>query len=261
LSELDRIDQVGTQVARDAGEYLLSQFRKSVTVKHKGEIDLVTDVDIAAENLIIEHLSREFPGHAFLAEEQHQRPGDGNYRWIIDPLDGTTNYARGLPVFAVSLALEIEQSVCWGAVYDPCRRELFKARRGGGAFLNGGKIRVSERNDLGASLLATGFPYDIRTTVRNNLDNFCRFALRSLAIRRLGSAALDLCYVAAARFDGFWELSLHPWDCAAGYLIVREAGGKITNFAGTEGGIHDRECVASNSLIHDAMLEVLRQSP
>ncbi|MFH1572794.1 MAG: inositol monophosphatase family protein [Acidobacteriota bacterium] len=253
-----RFEQVGIEVAREAGRYLMSRFRQPLAVAHKGEVDLVTEVDIAAEKMILARLSGEFPSHTFMAEEQHPETRSGNYRWIIDPLDGTTNYAHGLPAFAVSLGLEVDGRVRWGVVYDPCQEEMFLARQGGGAWLNGRQITVSKQTDLGVSLLATGFPYDIRTSSRNNLDHFHSFALRALAIRRIGSAALDLCYLAAGRFDGFWELSLHAWDCAAGYLIVREAGGKVSNFSGEEGSIYDQECVASNSLIHQQMLDVIR---
>jgi myo-inositol-1(or 4)-monophosphatase len=259
MNDIEGFARTGARVAQEAGEYVMSQFRKSLTVSHKGEIDLVTDVDIAAEELIIRRLSGAFPGHCFLAEERHERVERGEYTWIIDPLDGTTNYVHGLPIFAVSLALEIDGGVQWGAVYNPCLQEMFSAQRGGGACLNGRPIRVSSTFALGESLLATGFPYDIRTSDQNNLDYFGKFTLRALAIRRLGSAALDLCYVAAGCFDGLWELKLHPWDCAAGYLVVREAGGKITNFRGEYGSIYETECVASNALIHDQMLEVIQE--
>ncbi len=258
MNEMERFARVGERAAQEAGEYLMSQFRKVRSVAHKGAIDLVTDADIVAEQLIVSRLSREFPDHRFLAEEGHSQAAPGGYTWIIDPLDGTTNYAHGLPIFSVSLALEIAGVVEWGVVVCPCQQETFVARRGGGAFLNGTPIRVSATAELGASLLATGFPYDIRTSACNNLDYFRRFALRALAIRRMGSAALDLCYVAAGRFDGFWELKLHPWDVAAGYLVVREAGGKVTNFRGEEGSIYETECVASNALIHEQMLAVIR---
>lgn len=255
----DKVAGVGTAVALEAGGLLISLFRRPLEVSHKGEINLVTEADLAAEALIIRRLSEEFPGHGVLAEETHAQGERRPQRWIIDPLDGTTNYAHGLPVFCVSLALETGGIVEWGVVYNPCLDEMYTARRGEGAFLNGSPLRVSPACDLGASLLATGFPYDIRSGRGTNLDYFAEFALRSLAIRRFGSAALDLCYVAAGRFDGFWELKLHPWDCAAGYLIVREAGGRVTNFLGEPGSIYEQECVASNALIHDQMLGVIRE--
>ncbi len=259
MDEIERFARAGTSAAQEAAEYLMSQFRKTRSVAHKGEIDLVTDADLVAEQLIVSRLSRQFPDHRFLAEEGHGGTTPGGYTWIVDPLDGTTNYAHGLPIFSVSLALEVAGVVEWGVVVCPCQQETFSARRGGGAFLNGIPIRVSGTADLGASLLATGFPYDIRTSPCNNLDYFRRFALRALAIRRMGSAALDLCYVAAGRFDGFWELKLHPWDVAAGYLVVREAGGRVTNFRGAEGSIYETECVASNGRIHRQMLAVLEE--
>jgi myo-inositol-1(or 4)-monophosphatase len=257
--EIDCFVRVGTAAVMEAGEVLLSRFRKQLTVVHKGAIDLVTEADLAAEELIIRRLVAAFPGHRFLAEEGHAGGNaPGPHTWVIDPLDGTTNYAHGLPFFAVSVGLEIQGDVVWGMVYNPCLNEIFTARRGEGTFLNGQPIRVSSAGRLGQGLLATGFPYDIRTSRNTNLDYFAGFAVRSLAIRRFGSAALDLCYVAAGRFDGFWELSLHPWDCAAGYLMVREAGGRVTDFHGRPGSIYDRECVASNSLIHGQMLEVIQ---
>jgi myo-inositol-1(or 4)-monophosphatase len=258
MSEMEKFIEVGARVAHEAGQFLLSQLHRPPLISHKGEIDLVTDVDIAAENLIIGRLSAEFPGHAFLAEETHACGQGGAHTWVVDPLDGTTNYAHRLPVFSVSLGLEIEGVVEWGVVYNPCLEEMFSARRGGGAILNGKGIHVSSTGDLGSSFLATGFPYDIRTSRNNNLDHFSRFALRALAIRRLGSAALDLCYLGAGRYDGFWEMKLHPWDCAAGYLVVREAGGTITDFSGKPGSVYDRECIASNSHIHAQMLAVIQ---
>jgi myo-inositol-1(or 4)-monophosphatase len=178
---------------------------------------------------------------------------------VIDPLDGTTNYAHGFPAFAVSIGLEIEGHLEWGAIYNPNLNELFTARRGHGALLNGEAIRVSDTADLGAGLLATGFPYDIRTSAVTNLEYFAEFARQARGIRRAGSAALDFAYVAAGRLDGFWELKLSPWDCAAGYLLVREAGGTVTRLSGDEGSIYDRECVVSNSRIHAQMLSVVRQ--
>jgi myo-inositol-1(or 4)-monophosphatase len=235
----------------------MERFRTDFVVSHKGAVNLVTEVDVAAEDLIVSSLKAAFPDHAVLAEERHADSAPGRHTWIVDPLDGTTNYAHGYPVFAVSVALQVDSEVEFGVVYDPNRNELFAARRGMGATLNGAPIHVSQTFPLGASLLATGFPYDIRTSRANNLDNFNRFALCSQGIRRAGSAALDLSYVACGRFDGFWELKLHPWDCAAGYLLVREAGGLVTNFLGTRGSIYERECIASNRLIHEEMQAVL----
>lgn len=256
----EQFARVGRDVVREAGALLLSRFHTKVTVEHKGEIDLVTDVDLAAEELIVDRLHSAFPNHGITAEEKHNPGSRGVHTWIIDPLDGTTNFARGFPFFAVSIGLEYEGRLSWGIVFNPVLDETFEAALGGGASLNGNPIRVSETKTLGGSFLATGFPYDIRTSPENNLNHFESFALRSLAIRRAGSAALDLCYLAAGRFDGFWELTLNPWDCAAGYLMVLEAGGRVTDFQGRPGTIYDRRCVASNSLIHDQMLEVIERS-
>jgi myo-inositol-1(or 4)-monophosphatase len=260
-AEFDRFIGVGSEAAKAAGRLIMSHFRTRFAVSYKGETDLVTEVDIAAEKLIVSALRREFPAHIILAEEGTPGAERGEFTWVIDPLDGTTNYAHGFPVFAVSIGLEIAGEVAWGAVYNPVLDEFFTARSGGGAFCNGAPLRVSSTALLGDSFLATGFPYDIRTSSVNNLDNFCAFAVRSRAIRRAGSAALDLCYVAAGRFDGFWELKLHPWDCAAGYLMVREAGGKVTDFSGSDASIYFPECIASNGLIHEQMLMIFRDMP
>lgn len=258
--ELAEMAAVGEQTARAAGAFLMARFHDDFKIARKGEIDLVTEVDLAAEKLIVSRLNAAFPDHAILAEEMHAATQRGACTWIIDPLDGTTNYAHGYPVFSVSIGLEIDGAVAWGVVYNPNLDELFVATRGGGAFLNGAPLKVSQTATLGASLLATGFPYDIRTSEKNNLTHFHHFAVRAQGIRRAGSAALDLCYVAAGRFDGFWELKLNPWDCSAGYLMVREAGGKVTNLRGDFGSIYDRECIASNVLIHEEMMAVLGAS-
>lgn len=254
-----KYEKAGTEAALAAGDLLMKRFRTKMTVAHKGVIDLVTEVDLAAEALIVSALQREFPGCAILAEEGHSGTARAPVTWIIDPLDGTTNYAHGLPFFAVSIGLEIDGEIEFGVVYIPALEEIFTAHRGSGACLNGMPIHVSGTDSLSTSLLTTGFPYDIRTSRETNLEHFAEFARRSLAVRRAGSAAMDFCYVAAGRYDGFWELKLNPWDCAAGYLMVREAGGQVTNFRGRTGSIYDRECLATNGLIHDAMLNILCQ--
>jgi myo-inositol-1(or 4)-monophosphatase len=257
---MDRFETVAVELAREAGKLLMSRFRTDIEVFHKGEVDLVTEVDLAAERLIVSRISSAFPGHTILAEENHSAPKSGSHTWIIDPLDGTVNYAHGIPIFAVSIGLEIDGELACGAVYNPVLDELFTACHGGGAFCNGKPIRVSSTEKLTDSILSTGFPYDIRTGKNNNLDYFREFALRAQGLRRGGSAALDFCYVAAGYLDGFWELSLHPWDCAAGYLIVREAGGMVTNLSGAQGSIYEPEMVSSNGLIHKEMLSVLRDT-
>jgi myo-inositol-1(or 4)-monophosphatase len=258
--EVEAYARVGEEAAREAGKFLMNHLHRGFAVSRKGEINLVTEIDIAAEKMIVSRLTSAFPGHVVLAEEMHSQTASGAVTWIIDPLDGTTNYAHGYPVFSVSIGLEVEGIIEWGIVYNPNLEEVFTARRKGGAFLNGEPIQVSKTESLDASLLATGFPYDIRTSSRNNLDYFRAFSLHAQGVRRGGSAALDLCYVAGGRLDGFWELSLNAWDCAAGYLMVREAGGKVTNWRDEFGSIYERECLATNSLIHEQMLAVLQET-
>jgi myo-inositol-1(or 4)-monophosphatase len=257
-SDLSRRLARAIDLAREAGELLRSGFGSVDTVEHKGVIDLVTDFDFRSERLLVDGLRRSFPEDPILAEEGGGAGGDR--RWLIDPLDGTTNFAHGLPQFAVSIAYAEDGAVRLGVVYDPMREELFDALEGTGARMNGQALRVSQTAELDQSLLATGFPYDIRTHPVTNLNHFARLALRSLGVRRLGSAALDLAYVACGRFDGYWELRLSPWDWAAGLLLVREAGGRVTSL---DGGMDvfrpPTSIVASNGHIHEAMLEELRR--
>ena len=254
---IDDCITVGLEVVQASGRLIRERLHTAFEVSHKGVINLVTDVDVAAEEIIVAGIHKAFPSHSILAEENHDDTTDATVKWVIDPLDGTTNFAHGYPFFSVSIGLEVSGEVKWGAVFDPLRNDLYTARRGHGAFCNGRQLRVSEVASLGAGLLATGFPYDVRTSSENNLDNFCAFAVHAQGIRRSGSAAIDLCHVAAGLLDGFWELKLNPWDCAAGYLIVREAGGTVTNFSGQPGSIYDREVIASNGLIHREMIAVL----
>jgi myo-inositol-1(or 4)-monophosphatase len=257
VNSIDDCIKVGMEVVKEAGRLLRERFDTEFAISHKGVVNLVTEVDLAAEEMIVAGIRKTFPSHAILAEEKHGDPADGVVKWVIDPLDGTTNYAHGYPVFSVSIGLEIAGEVEWGAVYDPLRNDLYTARRGFGAFCNGSALHVSEVRSLSASLLATGFPYDIRTSSQNNLKSFSAFAVRTQGVRRSGSAAIDLCQVAAGRLDGFWELKLSPWDCAAGYLMIREAGGIVTNYSGRPGSIYEREVIASNGLIHQEMIAVL----
>ncbi|HZM88527.1 MAG TPA: inositol monophosphatase family protein [Blastocatellia bacterium] len=247
------------QVAKDAGRLLRDRVGTRINVDHKGSINIVTDVDLASEKLIREAISTYYPRHQVLAEEGGLSESESEYRWIVDPLDGTTNYAHGYPVFCVSIALECKGAIVLGVVYDPMREELFTAEQGGGAALNNRPIRVSKTAELMQGLLSTGFPYDIKTSKLTNLDHWANFAMNAQALRRDGAAALDLCYVACGRFDGFWELNLSPWDTAAGALIVSEAGGRLTDFSGGAFSNYKPEIVASNGLVHDQMLEVLNQ--
>ena len=257
--DLERIKGVALEAAEGAGRLLKENLGRANAVEFKGEIDLVTEMDRKAEELIVGRLSSAFPDHSIIAEEREGVEKASPYRWIVDPLDGTTNYAHGYPVFCVSIAFEAEGDLVFGVVYNPVLEETFLAERGGGATLNGRPIHVSGTERLERSLLATGFPYDIRRTRDNNLNHFCSFAIKAQAIRRAGSAALDLCYVACGRFDGYWELRLKPWDVAAGSLMVREAGGMVTTFDGGPFDIYSTNIVASNGKIHSEMLEVLRE--
>lgn len=249
---------IAVRAANESGRIQRDRSKQIGEVRLKGEINLVTEVDILCEKTIKEIILKKFPNHDFLGEEGGETVGgESAYKWIVDPLDGTTNYAHGFPVYCTSIALEINGEVMIGVVYDPTRDELFTAERGKGAFLNGERISVTRRDKLVECLLATGFAYDIRDSKVDNIDHFTRFIKKCRAVRRPGAAALDLCYVAAGRLDGFWEMQLKPWDTAAAYLLVREAGGKITLFGGGAYSIYDPEIVASNGSVHDRMIEVL----
>jgi myo-inositol-1(or 4)-monophosphatase len=247
--------------AREAGK-LLVQKLGSAKITNKGDINLVTEADIAAENLIIERIRSHYPQHGILAEESGEAVLVGgkrsDWKWIIDPLDGTTNYAHAYPCFCVSIALERAGELEIGVVYDPMREEMFAAERGRGATLNDRKIRVSSVEQLSESMLCTGFPYNVRERPDFARD-FTNFTMNAQAVRRDGSAALDLAYVACGRFDGFWEDGLNPWDIAAGALLIAEARGRITNFSDQPLDIYNEQVLASNGLIHDAMMQVLKR--
>jgi myo-inositol-1(or 4)-monophosphatase len=240
-----------------AGEIQLSRFRSGVRVDKKGAIDLVTEVDLEVEQMFRAMVAERFPDHDVLAEEMGGGAGTARYRWVFDPLDGTTNYAHGLPVFCASLALEIDGEAEVAAVYDPTRRELFTAERGVGAWLNGEPLRVSATSAIIEAMLVTGFPYDVHQNPEPYLRVFGAFLSRARAVRRLGSAAIDLCYVAAGRMDGFWEAKLQPWDVRAGALILQEAGGTVTGMDGVLWNPANGHILASNGALHDAMLDVL----
>lgn len=245
--------------AREAGKLLMDNFGRGIEVEFKGKYDLVTEADRQSEALIVSLIRNQFPGHNILAEEGDYGCSDSDHRWIIDPLDGTTNYAHGFPWFAVSIALEVHGTLELGVVYNPYVDELYFARRGGGAFLNDRRIRVSAIETMERSLLATGFAYDHKKCIANNYDYFSKFQKKAQACRRPGAASLDLASVAAGRFDGFWEMKLKPWDLAAGMLLVEEAGGRLTDFDGQPMTLASLECLASNRLIHDEMQEILQQ--
>lgn len=250
------------QVAREAGNVLVDRLGRAVQVSNKGAIDLVTEADLASEKLIIERIRSHYPRHAILAEESGAseenpaNPRGSEWRWIIDPLDGTTNYAHGYPCFCVSIGVERAGQLELGVVYDPMRNEMFAAERGQGATLNERPIRVSQVEELGRAMVCTGFPYNVRERPDFARD-FTNFTMEAQAVRRDGSAALDLAYVACGRFDGFWEDGLNPWDVAAGVLLIEEAGGKVTNFDGASLDIYSPKVLASNSLVHESMRKVL----
>jgi len=240
------------ELAREAGALLMSYFGK-VAIEYKGDADLVTTADRNSEKLIVEQIRRRWPDHDLIGEEGSRNETGSDYRWYIDPLDGTTNFAHGYPVFCVSMALEYKGERVAGVIYDPNRDEMFAAEKGSGSRLNGAPIGVSRTPRLQESLVATGFPSHKRHK-NPNIHFYHQLTLRSHGVRRAGSAALDLCYVACGRYDAFWEFNLNPWDTAAGVLIVQEAGGTVTNFSGQPFSIDSRQVLASNTLLHKELL-------
>lgn len=251
------------QTARDAGRLLAERLGRVGQVSHKSEIELLTEVDLASERLIIDRIKTYHPRHAILAEESGETKsvdsaeGGSDWKWIVDPLDGTTNYAHGYPVFCVSIALEHNGAIELGVIYDPMRDEMFSAERGRGAALNDRRIQVSRIRSLNHAMVCTGFPYDMPGRVEAT-RLMADLVINGQAVRRDGSAALDLAYVACGRFDGFWEIGLRPWDVAAGVLIVQEAGGRVSSFKGEAFDIYHPPILASNGLVHEQMLKVLR---
>jgi myo-inositol-1(or 4)-monophosphatase len=256
--------RLAVTAVKAAGRLLISYRGKDLAVSYKGAVNIVTEADRRAEQLIAEMILKRFPNHVIVGEEgsgmAERFPASTAYEpiWFVDPLDGTTNFAHGFPFYCVSIGVEVEGRMMVGVVYDPVRKELFSAVRGRGAFCNGRRLQVSATDKLDHSLLVTGFAYNIRTSRRNNLGHFSHFSLRCLGVRRTGSAALDLCYVADGRLDGFWEQHLWPWDTAAGSLIVEEAGGQMSGFDGRPYDLRVPELVASNGRIHEEMIGVLR---
>jgi myo-inositol-1(or 4)-monophosphatase len=245
-------------IARRAGEILRAGYGQSHRVAYKGSIDLVTETDHLSENFILHEIRQRWADHRVITEESGQLEGNDCCQWLIDPLDGTVNFAHGVPIFCVSIAYAQNGVVKLGVVYEPLRDECFSAERDRGAWLNGQPVHPSQPLDLDRSLLVTGFSYDIRSNPRNNLDNYARFALNSQGVRRLGSAALDLCYVAAGRFDGYWELEVKAWDVAAGGLIAEEAGARISNVHGDENYLAAPiSILAASPAIYEAMLAIL----
>lgn len=248
------------QLAAGAGAILREGCGNDHQITYKGPVDLVTEMDHRSEEYILGEIRRRFPEHSILSEESGDFNGSAEHCWYVDPLDGTTNYAHGLPIFAVSIGYQVHGRMEMAVVYDPMRDECFSAQRGVGAWLNGKPIRVSPCPDLNLALLVTGFPYSIRSSKNNNLHYFSAFATRSQAVRRLGSAALDLCYVACGRLDGYWEIKLSAWDLAAGVLIVSEAGGMITDLDGQPDVLKPPYAlVTANPRLHAQMLDVIRE--
>jgi myo-inositol-1(or 4)-monophosphatase len=253
--------EAACEFARAAGAILLAGYGRVHAPEKKGRIDLVTEYDKRSEALLLQLIRERFPEHAILAEESGVHAGAGGIRWLCDPLDGTTNFAHNYPFFCTSVGVEIAGSMAAGAVYDPVRDELFAAAAGAGATLNGKPIRVSPIATVDDALLVTGFPYDVREHPGRHLPLFQEFLLRAQGVRRDGSAALNLCYLAMGRFDGMWEGNLSPWDIAAGSLIVREAGGLITGYAGEPLRLDGRRIVAANPALHARLLEVVALHP
>ncbi len=251
---------IAIEAAKEAGKFLKHNLGKvgEINLKSGQERNLVTEIDKKSEEMIVGIIRKHFPNHDILAEESGSEHGKkSDFRWIIDPLDGTTNFTHGLPIFCVSIGLEHKGEIVAGVIYDPNLNELFSAEKGRGAFLNGKRLRVSQTPFLKNSLMVTGFPYDVTENPDNCIQHFVNFLMTAQAVRRMGSAAIDLAYVAAGRYDGFWEVNLNAWDMAAGVLLIREAGGKVTGFTGEEIDIYGKRVVASNGLIHDEMVGLI----
>jgi myo-inositol-1(or 4)-monophosphatase len=247
------------EAAQEAGKAILELFGKKTQVVMKGEIDPVSEADLRSERMILELISRRFPRDSILTEEAGERNLDPGRLWIVDPLDGTVNFTHGFPMFAVSIALQVDGEIVLGVVLNPLLDERFEARKGGGAFLNSRAIAVSRIARLQESLLATGFPYNVHREHERVLEHLRRMLAKAQGVRRPGSAAIDLCYVAAGRLDGFWEEGLKPWDTAAGMVIVQEAGGRISTYDGRPYTPYEKDLVASNPSIHDAMIASLTE--
>lgn len=260
--DLNRIAEFTEEIAKEAGKILLKGFRSAeTTISYKSKTNLVTNIDKESEEFLFTKIKTEFPEHTIIAEEGSRRDTQGEYTWYIDPLDATNNFAHGIPYFCVSIGLfsNTHKRVVLGIVYDPYHNETFRAIHNKGSFLNGSPVKVSDSDDIGISIIATGFPYDKANIEKNNLREFNIFLPRIQGIRRIGSAALDLCYVACGRIDGYWEPGLFPWDMAAGSLLVEEAGGTVTRYNGEIFMPEYPEILASNGKIHNKMVELLNQ--
>jgi myo-inositol-1(or 4)-monophosphatase len=250
--------QTAAEIAREAGSVLSSYATRRIGFELKGEHDLVTEADRASERLIVERLRTHFPSHSIVAEEGGAHSGSSDFRWYVDPLDGTTNFAHGFPTYNVTLGLEKADEIIAGVVYDPTRDEMFAAERGGGAFLNNRKIRVSHCANLNDGLVATGFP-SRRRHLNVNIHFYYQLAMETHGVRRAGAAAIDLAYVACGRLDAFWEFGLNPWDMAAGSLLVEEAGGRMSDMHGGRSNVRSPHLLASNAAMHEPILDLFRQ--
>lgn len=249
------------QIAKEAGEIVRRSFNKNLKIEYKSnESDLVTDVDKASEKLISDFVKKKYPSHGIFAEESGEIKNGSEYVWVIDPLDGTVNFAHGLPIFSISIGLQKDGKTIAGVVYDIAQDILYSAENGGGAYSNDERINVSDNSNIAHSILVTGFPYNIHQNPYNALEKFVSFTRKARGIRRLGSAAIDFCYVARGVFDGFWEVYLNPWDICAGKIIVEEAGGVVTNFNGERIENDSKQILASNGKIHNHMVEILKIS-
>ena len=247
------------QISKEAGELIRNAFGKTHSIEFKtNELNLVTETDKASEKLITDFIKKKYPSHGILAEEGSEANRSSEYLWVIDPLDGTTNFAHGLPIFAVSIGVQKNGETVAGVVYDVMRDVVYSAEKTSGSFENGGRIQVSKNENLGRSMLVTGFPYDVKDNPDNAYERFIAFLKEARAIRRLGSAAIDFCYVANGVFDGFWEVSLHPWDICAGKLIVEEAGGLVTDFDGNKIDIYSKRILCTNDFVHQKMIDVMK---
>lgn len=250
--------ECAVEAANKAGKLLLEGFGTSFKIRNKeGRNNLVTEFDIISEKVIIEHIKSKFPDSSILAEESGNNSGNNNLNWIIDPLDGTVNFAHGLPIFSISIAVEYQGRIVVGVVYNPILNEMFTAIEGKGAFLNSERIYVSNVDDYHSSFLVTGFPYNVDKNPYSCIDTFVNVVLAGIPVRRLGSAALDLAYVACGRFDGFWEINLNPWDVAAGYLLVKESGGVVTQYNNAPYSVYDKTIIATNNKIHNDVIKLI----
>jgi len=248
------------RITREAGEIVREGFGKNFSIETKGSLtNLVTEYDKRSESTIINFIKKEFPSHSVLAEESGNHNSGSEYLWVIDPLDGTTNFAHGLPIFSISIGVQKNGKTIYGVVYDVMRDALYTSEFGSGSFCNGRKLSVSQNSNIRKSVLVTGFPYNIAENPNHAFEHFIAFLKHARAVRRLGSAAIDFCYTAEGVFDGFWEVFLHPWDMCAGKLIVEEAGGLVTDFNGNEINIFSKQILATNKLIHENMITILNE--